>query len=460
MPGTTRYAPLVFVGRVIRRSLGAARNPAQLVVAAFVLLIAIGTALLLLPWSFDDGTTHGLGHAVFWSTSAATVTGLGTHDISEFSLLGELVLLGLIQLGGFGIMTIGSVLALVASRRIGLRQRMLAQAEIGAVDIGELRALISAIAKITVTVEVSVALILFLRLATVDGIGPGRAAYSGIFHGVSAFNNAGISLYSDSLTRFGDDALVVFPITAAFIIGGLGFPVLVELRNRTRPRRWRLHTRITMAATVVLLVVGPVTVLLFEWNNPDTLGTLGIWDKVQAAWFQGVTPRTAGFNTVDIGSMRDATLNVITGLMFIGAGPASTSGGIKVTTFAVIGFAMWSEVRGDPDVSVFRRRLPVAVIRQAMTLALLSVGVVFTTGIVLETMSGFAFTDTLFEAASAFGTVGLSTGITGDLPAAGQLLLVVVMLAGRVGPVTFVTALALRQRRREYRFPEERPIIG
>jgi len=207
-------------------------------------------------------------------------------------------------------------------------------------------------------------------------------------------------------------------------------------------------------------VIGPLTVLIFEWSNAGTLGNLDVWEKIQAAWFQGVTPRTAGFNTVDIGSMRDATLNVITGLMFVGAGPASTSGGIKVTTFAVIGFAMWSEVRGDPDVNVFHRRLPTGVVRQAMTLALLSVGVVFTTGIALETMSGFAFTDTLFEAASAFGTVGLSTGITGDLPAVGQLLLVLVMLAGRIGPITFVTALALRQRRREYRFPEERPIIG
>jgi potassium uptake TrkH family protein len=445
---------------VIRRVLGAARNPAQLVLAAFVLLITLGTLLLLLPLSFDDGSSPGVGHAIFWSTSAATVTGLGTHDISEFSLFGELVLLVLIQLGGFGIMTIGSVLALVASRRIGLRQRMLAQAEIGAVDIGELRHLISAIAKITAAVEGSVAVVLFVHLAAADDIGLGRAAYSGIFHGVSAFNNAGISLYSDSLTQFGDDPLVVFPITAAFIIGGLGFPVLVELRKRTKMRRWSLHTRITMIATATLLVIGPVTVLIFEWNNAGTLGNLDVWEKIQAAWFQGVTPRTAGFNTVDIGSMRDATLNVITGLMFVGAGPASTSGGIKVTTFAVIGFAMWSEVRGDPDVNVFNRRLPTGVVRQAMTLALLSVGVVFTTGIALETMSGFAFTDTLFEAASAFGTVGLSTGITGDLPTVGQLLLVLVMLAGRIGPITFVTALALRQRRREYRFPEERPIIG
>lgn len=446
--------------QLLRRILGGVRNPAQLVVAAFVLLILLGTLLLSLPWAVDGTESAGIRHALFWSTSAATVTGLGTTDVSSFSLLGELVLLALIQIGGFGIMTIGSVLALLASRRIGLRQRMLAQAEIGAVDIGELRTLIAAIAKITVVAELSIALILFAQLTLIDGVEPVRAAYSGIFHGVSAFNNAGISLYSDSLAGFVGDPLVVFPVTLAFIVGGLGFPVLVEFGRRARPSRWSLHTRITLAATALLLAIGPIVILAFEWTNPGTLGPLGVWDKIQAAWFQGVTPRTAGFNTVDIGAMKEPTLNVITGLMFIGAGPASTSGGIKVTTFAIIGLAMWSEVRGDTETNVFHRRLPNETVRQAMTIALLSVGVVFVTGIALVSMTSFTFTQTLFEAASAFGTVGLSTGITSSLPLGGHLLLVVVMLAGRVGPVTFVTALALRERPRAYRLPEERPIIG
>jgi potassium uptake TrkH family protein len=445
----------------IRRILGAVRNPAQLVLAAFVTMILVGTALLRLPFAVDDSATHpGLLHALFWSTSATTVTGLGTVDVSTFSLFGELVLLALIQLGGFGIMTVGSVLAIVASRRVGLRQRILAQAEIGAVDIGELRSLIAAIAKITLLVEATIAAILFLHFSTTGDTGVGRAAYSAVFHGVSAFNNAGISLYSDSLTRFAGDPLVVFPITAAIVIGGLGFPILVEFRRRVRPSKWSLHTRITLAATVCLLVIGPLTVLVIEWTNTRTLGPMGVWDKLQAAWFQGVTPRTAGFNTVDIGAQREPTLNIMTAFMFIGAGPASTSGGIKVTTFAVLGFAMWSEVRGDTDINVFNRRLPPGVVRQAMTVAFLSIGAVFATAVALTAMSTFHLTDALFEATSAFGTVGLSTGITGSLPAAGQFLLILMMIAGRVGPVTFATALALRQRRRAYRVPEERPIIG
>jgi trk system potassium uptake protein len=447
---------------VIRRVVAAVRNPAQFVLLAFVLLILAGTLLLWLPFSVDGGVAHpGFRHSLFWATSAATVTGLGTVDVSTFSLFGELVLLALIQVGGFGIMTIGSILAIVSTRRVGLRQRMLAQAEIGAVDMGELRSLITAIAKITLAVEASIALILFVHLAMADDIGLGRAAYSGVFHGISAFNNAGISLYSDSLTRFVHDPLVVFPITAAFVIGGLGFPVLVEIRRRRwHPRTWSLHSRITMLATAVLLVVGPVTVLVVEWTNPGTLGPMGVWEKLQAAWFQGVTPRTAGFNTIDIGAQREPTLNIMSALMFIGAGPASTSGGIKVTTFAVLVVAMWSEVRGDRDATVFRRRLPEQLIRQSMTVAALAVVTVFGTAVALTAISPFHLTDTLFEAASAFGTVGLSTGITGALPAAGQYLLVLVMLAGRVGPVTFVAALALRSRSRAYRYPEERPIIG
>ena len=446
---------------VISRILGVARNPAQLVLAAFVSLIAVGTVLLRLPFAVDGGLEHpGWHDSLFWSTSASTVTGLGTVDISTFSLFGELVLLALIQVGGFGIMTIGSVLAIVASRRIGLRQRILAQAEIGAVDMGELRYLISAIAKITVLVESTIALILFAHLATVDDISVGRAAYSSIFHGISAFNNAGISLYSDSLSRFVDDPLVVFPITAAFVIGGLGFPILVEFRRRVRPRKWSLHTRITISATVALILIGPLFVLIAEWTNPGTLGAMSIWEKIQAAWFQGVTPRTAGFYTVDIGALREPTLNFMTALMFIGAGSASTSGGIKVTTFAVLSYAMWAEIRGRQDVTAFRRRLPSAAIRQAMTIALLGVGIVFVTAVTLTAISPFHLTDTMFEAASAFGTVGLSTGITDALPKGGQLLLVVVMLVGRVGPITFIVALALRNEPRDYRFAEERPIIG
>jgi potassium uptake TrkH family protein len=438
------------------------------VVAAFVVFILFGTALLWLPISADGPGHIGLVDALFTSTSAATVTGLASTDIARFSLFGELIILVLIQIGGFGIMTIGSVLAIVASHRVGLRQRMLAQAEIGAVDIGDLRRLILAIAKITVAVEAGLALILFLRFWQ-QGYedGPMASAYSGIFHSIASFNNAGISLYSDNMARFVADPVVVLSVSGGFIIGGLGFPILVEFwrraaerRSTTRARHWSLHTKITLLVTGALLVFGPLVVMTFEWTNPATLGPLDTFDKILAGWFQGVTPRTAGFNTVDIGGMNEPTLLVITTLMFIGAGPASTAGGIKVTTFAVLGFVLWSEVRGNTDMNVFQRRLPANLIRQALTVALLAIGLVVGATLAMMSIEDLSLSPALFEITSAFGTVGLSTGITGSIGASGQLLLVLVMLAGRVGPVTFVTALALRERVPAYRYPEERPIIG
>ncbi len=445
---------------VIGRLAGATKNPAQLVVGGFITLILIGTLLLRLPFAVDPGAIDlGWRDALFTSTSATTVTGLGTVDISTFSLFGELVILVLIQIGGFGIMTIGSVLALVALRRVGLRQRMLARAELGTVHIGEIRHLILRIAQITLVAEAAVAVALFVPFALEDGTGVVPAAYQGGFTAVSAFNNAGISLSPDSLVPFVGNPLVVLPVTVAFIVGGLGFPVILDVLRPPR-RRWSLHTRITLLVTALLLAIGPLAVIAFEWTNPGTLGPLDFWDKVLAAWFQGVTPRTAGFNTVDIGAMEEPTLLITIGLMFVGAGSASTSGGIKVTTIAVLSLAMWSQVRGDSDVTVFSRRLPVPVIRQAMTVLLLSIGLVSVSGIALTAMSSIEFTNTLFEATSAFGTVGLSTGITDALPSAGQLLLVALMLVGRVGPATMVTALALRQRSRAYRFAEEQPIIG
>lgn len=443
--------------------------------AAFASLILVGCALLLLPTAVDGPTGLGLEDALFMSTSAVTVTGLATVDASTFSIFGELVLLALVQVGGFGIMTIGSVLALAASQRVGLRQRMLAQAEIGAIDIGELKTLLVAIGKITLAVEGTLAVILFVRFWQSDYedsvVG---AAYSGIFHAVTAFNNAGLSLYSDNLAGFLGDPIVVIPLSLGFIIGGLGFPILVEcarrqtlfgVRRATRGRTgravpWSLHLKITVIGTAVLLVVGPLVILAFEWTNPDTLGPLGLADKMLAGWFQGVSPRTAGFNTVNYGAMNEPTLLIVSILMFIGAGPASTSGGIKVTTFAVLGFVIWSEVRGDRDVNVFRRRLPTIMVRQAITIALLSVGLVLGMSLILMASDGLGLTPAVFEAASAFGTVGLSTGVTGAISTFGHVMLVLVMLAGRIGPVTFVTALALRARTRAYRHPEERAIIG
>ena len=454
-----------------RRGLfSAIKNPAQLVVLAFSSLILFGGFLLWLPISASGDAYISADNAIFMATSATTVTGLSSLDINNFTIFGQLVILALIQIGGFGIMTIGSVLAIYASHRLGLRQRKLAQTEIGAVDIGDLKRLIRAIALITVTVELSFGIVLFLRFWLGGYESAGRAAYAGFYTSIAAFNNSGLTPFSDNLARFVGDPIVVFTVSFGFIIGGLGFPIIVETFRRGRHRAqhgarsrvlpWSLHTKITVITTLGLLVVGPVSVLLLEWTNAGTLGALDFGDKLLAGWFQGTTPRTAGFNTVDIGAMRESTLLIITVLMFIGAGSASTGGGIKVTTFAILGWVMWSEVQGQRDVNVFGRRIPSALIRQAVTVALLSVGVVVGATLVLITLDDFPLTSSLVEITSAFGTVGLSTGITSAMSTLGKLLVALIMLTGRVGPVTFVTALALRERPETYRYPEERPIIG
>ena len=436
------------------------RHPTQLVVLAFSIAIAVGTALLLLPVAHRSGQHPGVVRTFLTATSAVTVTGVAAVDIENWSLFGELVLLALVQIGGFGIMTIGAVLALLASARLGLRQRMVTQAELGAVSAGDMRQLVGAIARLTVVVELGVAVMLGLRFWQSGTEEPVRAFYSGLFHAITAFNNAGVSLYPDSLTRFRSDGFVILVVTLAIIVGGLGFPVLVELRRRRGWRRWTLHTKLTMFMTAVLVIVGPLTILVFEWSNRGTLGTLGVVDKLLASWLQGVSPRSAGFNTISYAAMNPHTLMVVLGLMFIGAGSASTSGGIKVSTFALIGAAVWSELRGDADTSVFRRRIPVVAVRQAITVVILSITTVFAATLGLLVLADIDVFEGLFEATSAFGTVGLSLGVTGRLNAPAQVLLSLVMLAGRVGPTTFAAAFVVRERQRLYRHPEERPIIG
>lgn len=451
----------------VHRRPAAIRNPAQLVVLAYAVAMTVGATLLSLPWAYDTHRPPALIDSLFLATSAVTVTGLATFDVTDLSWFGEVVVMALMQIGGFGIMAGGSLLAVIALRRMGVRQRILAQAEIGAMSQAEMRTLVKRIALITLTVEAALAALLALRFWTAYDHSLWSGAYQGVFHSVSAFNNAGIALHSDNLMRYLRDPIVTLGMTVAIIIGGLGFPVITQLvriprrRGGTVPYRRRdLHFRITVAGTVVLLVVGPLFIAMFEWSNPGTLGPLSIGDKLLGAWFQGVTPRTAGFNVVDVGAMEETSLLWTTILMFIGGGPASTAGGIKVTTFALLGYVLWSEVRGDSEVNVLHRRVPATAIRQAVTVVIMAIGSIMAVTVVLLVTADLSLMPALFESVSAFATVGLSTGITGDLSTVAKASLILLMLAGRVGPTTLVTALAYRQRLQRITYPVERPIIG
>ncbi|WP_433873684.1 TrkH family potassium uptake protein [Saccharopolyspora sp. CA-218241] len=450
-------------GRSARKQPSVLRQPARVVAAGFGLAIAIGTVLLMLPVSSESGEATSWVSALFTSTSAVTVTGLFVVDTpTHWSTFGELVLLGLFQVGGFGIMTFASLLGLLVTRRMGLRMQRSAQAETKTLGLGDVRRVVLGVIALSLLVEAVTAVLLTARFATGYGEPFGSAVYLGIFHAVSAFNNAGFVLYSDSLMGFATDPWICLPIVAAFVLGGLGFPVLFELVRhlRRQQRRWSLHIRITLGAYAALSVVGPVAIIGFEWDNPATLGPHGVGGKLLAGFVQGMSPRTSGFNVLDVGAMQPASLLVSDVLMFIGGGSAGTAGGIKVTTFALLAFVMLAEIRGEPHVHVLGRKLPPEVHRQALTVVLAGVGLVLAATLALLVMTPFKLDDVLFEAVSAFATVGLSTGITPELPAAAQILLVVLMFVGRIGPITFASALALRERGRRYDLPEERPIVG
>ncbi|KLL10366.1 MULTISPECIES: TrkH family potassium uptake protein [Protofrankia] len=444
------------------RSDGGRHSPALYVVAAFAGAIVVGTLVLMIPYARAGHGSAPPLVALFTATSAVCLTGHVVVDTSSYwTPFGQAMIILLVQVGGLGIMTAASLLALLVSRRLGLRGRLLAASETRTLGLGSVRRVVVGVVALSMIVEAAAAVALTLRFWTAYDTALRSAVWQGIFHAVSAFNNAGIALFPNNLASFATDPVISLVVLVAFVLGGLGFPVLFELRRTwRRPRRLSLHSKITLWTTAVLAAVGVGAQLALEWTNPATLGPLAVPQKALAGLFQGVSPRSAGFNTLDFGAMNETTWLVTDALMFIGAGSAGTGGGIKVTTFAILGFMIIAEARGANDVSVAGRRVAPAAQRQALAVALLGVGVSFLGALVLLETSGIVLDQVLFEAVSAFGTVGLSTGITAGLPGPAQAALIVLMFIGRIGPVTAASALALRQQVRFYRLPEERPIVG
>jgi trk system potassium uptake protein TrkH len=358
-------------------------------------------------------------------------------------------------------MIFAGLIGLVLARKTSVRSRLNTATEAKAVGYDDVRGLVRGIVFISFSIEAVVAAILFLRFWFGYGYDIGEAAWHAVFHGVSAFNNAGFALSSDNLVAFVADPFICLPIAVAIILGGLGFPVIMQLRKEfRRPLHWTMNTKLVLWGTVVLLVGGTVYLTAVEWNNPGTLGPLDPAARVLAGFFLSVQTRTAGFNSIDIGAMHSESWLGMDVLMFIGAGPAGTAGGIKVTTFAVLFFIIATELRGQPAVNILGKRLSRAVHRQAITVALIAVGAVMTGTILLMFVTGIDLDRILFEAVSAFGTVGLSTGITPTLPDAAKLVLIGLMFLGRLGPLTLGSAIALRERRILYEYPKERPAIG
>lgn len=437
-------------------------HPAQVVFGGFAAAALVGTGLLALPIAKAGEGGATFVEALFTAVSALCVTGHIVVDTPTYwSGFGQVVILVLIQVGGFGVMTFASFVGLIVIRRLSFTARLNTAAEAHSLGLDDIKSLVLGVVRISLIVEAVVALVLAIRFATGYGYAPLEAAWLGVFHGVSSFNNAGFSLFSDSIIGFASDPVVSLTICVSVILGGLGFPVILQLlRHVRRPTLWNMNTRLVLTFTAILLVGGAIYITALEWDNPDTLGALDPGARALTGFFHSVQTRTAGFNSVDVGAMDGATLLGMDVLMFIGGGPAGTAGGIKITTFGVLLFILLAEIRGDGVVNVLGKRLSRAVHRQAIAVVLVSVAVVVVATIAIMLISNLDLDRVLFETISAFATVGLSTGITAGLPVPAQLILVVLMFVGRLGPITFATALALRERTIVYQLPKERPIIG
>lgn len=439
------------------------QHPARLVPFAFLVAIAIGTVLLLLPIATVGPGGTDFITALFTATSAVCVTGLIVVDTPTYwTGFGQGVILALIQVGGFGIMTGSTLLGVLISRRLGLRTRIIAQAETRTLDLGDVTGVLRLTFVVTILVELTIWAMLTARLHWSYGEPLSQSIWNGLFHSISAFNNAGFSTYSDSLIGFAHDWLFLGPIMLGVIVGGIGFPVLADLRRTLwQPSKWSVHTKITLLGTCILLAVGTVATLAYEGGANGALGSLLTFpDRLLGALFHSVVTRTAGFNALDIGALQPETLLVTDVLMFIGGGSAGTAGGIKVSTALVLVLAVWAEIRGEPDTAAYRRRLSSDVQRQALTLIVLATLAIALATLHLLSVTSFSLEQVLFETISAFATVGLSTGITGNLPPSAELTLVALMFIGRVGTITVATGLALKRSQRPYRYPEERPIVG
>ncbi len=437
-------------------------NPLRLLPVAFATLITIGTVLLRFPMSHADGQRIDLLEALFTATSAVCVTGLTVVDTaSAWSGFGQMVILALVQLGGLGIVTLVSVAILLVSDRIGVAHTRALAAEVGTDTYSSIARLVRAIVVTTLVFEVIFAVLLSLRFYFAHGYEAWSAFSHGVFHSISAWNNAGFSLNSDSMSSFATDFFVLGAIAVAVVVGGIGFPVLRGIAtHRHHWSRWTLHSKLMVAGTGVLIVVGFLGFLAFEWSNPETLGALSSSDRVSGAFFMSVQPRTAGFNAVDTAALSEESIVVSIVMMFIGGGSASTAGGIKVTTFALLAYVMWAEIRGDRDVNVFHRRIPESIQRLALTVSLAGVGILTVSTLALMVIGDGGLAASAFEAISALSTVGLSNGLAGEQDGAGQLLLTALMFAGRVGPVTLATAITLRSRPNLFRYPTDQPLIG
>lgn len=438
-------------------------NPAQVLVLGFAAVIFVGGLLLNLPISSVDGNSVGFVNAIFTATSAVCVTGLAVVDTgTHWTLFGKIIIMLLIQIGGLGFMTMTTTIAFVMGRKISLKSRLVMQEAYNQSTVAGIVRLTQYVLFVTLAIEGVAALILMTRFIPIYGWGNG--IFYGIFHSVSAFCNAGFDLVGGfrSLMPFVSDPVINLTIMFLIISGGLGFAVITEIINLRKFSKFSLHAKVVISMTILLILLGFASILMLEYNNPDTLGPLSWPQKVLAAMFQSVTPRTAGFNTIDMAKYSISAQLMTIILMFIGGSPGSTAGGIKTTTFGVIISQVISVIVGKESPQVFKKRIPMDVINKALALFSVAMFLILLVTMLLSiTETGHSFMELIFETTSAFATVGLTLGITTSLTVPGKIIIAFTMFAGRLGPLTLIMAIAARQGRRvKYKYPEGKILVG
>lgn len=435
-------------------------SPSQLIALTFVGLILAGALLLMLPIASRDGSSLSFVDALFTATSASCVTGLVVVDTGTyFSVFGQLVVIALIQLGGLGLVLFATLFSVVMRKKIDLQSRLNIQASLNRDELDGVVRMSIRIARYTLAIEAFFGTVLALRFFPDYGL---RGIYFGYWHAVSAFCNAGFDLFGHyrSLTAYVGDPVVNLSICLCIILGGLGFAVMRDVLKKRNFRQLKLHSKLVLAATAALIVVGTAVIAFLEWDNPGTLGSLSGSDAFWASFMQSVSPRTAGFNTIDMNSLRVPTMIFIIIWMFIGASPASTGGGIKTTTFALILLNISQVVRGRSECEIFGRRVENETIFQAFAITSLSLLWVTFATLLVTCLEDTSFLYALFEVVSAFATVGLSTGLSQHICTASKIILILSMYAGRVGFMTFALALTAQKPEKHIHYPRENIIIG
>lgn len=432
-------------------------NPSVTVVLSFFVLILVGTVLLKLPIATTE--TISWLNTLFTATSAVTVTGLIVVDTgTAFTLFGQTVIMFLMQLGGLGLMTSAVSIFFIFKRKIGMQQRNIIRASLNQDSSGGIIRLVRYLLFFSLSIEL-IGFIL-LSIKWIPEFGFSKGAFYSLFHTVAAFNNAGFSLWSDSLSSYVGDPVVNLTITSMFVLGGIGFTVLLDVWNKKKFKTLTLHSKVMIVGTLVINIIAIISIFILEYSNPQTLGSLSFEDKAWSAYFQGLTPRTAGFNSIDISALTLPTMLLIVILMFIGAGSASTGSGIKLSTFIILLLTTITTLKGGEEVSLFGRRLKNSAVLRALTLTLISFLLVFVAIFVLTVTENGSFIAIVFEVVSAFGTVGLSTGLTTELSTIGRFVIMFVMFVGRIGPITIASILLTSKNPSLIRYPQGNIFVG